>query len=79
MLNRFYSNLFLIVLFFLTHFFSLAQCAMCRAVAENTHPEIAKAINDGIIFLMIIPYLLVLLVGYLLYRYFKKHRSNVIT
>lgn len=41
---------------------ALAQCAMCKAAAEsdlqNNPNSVAKGINDGIIYLMIIPYIL---------------------
>ena len=46
-----------------------AQCAMCRASLESTGDVAqAEAINDGIVYLMIIPYVLVALVGYGVYR-----------
>lgn len=46
-----------------------AQCAMCRAALTNdTNVEQAKAVNDGIVYLMVIPYLLVALVGYFVYK-----------
>ena len=59
----------LITLFFI--FESSAQCAMCRAVLESgENQSIAEGINDGIIFLMMIPYLLVGGIGYIIYRKF---------
>lgn len=37
-----------------------AQCAMCRAVLQSeTDNSMAKGINNGIIYLMAIPYILV--------------------
>lgn len=46
-----------------------AQCSMCRAVLESeTDQSAAKGINDGILYLMIFPYLLVGGVGYFIYR-----------
>jgi hypothetical protein len=37
-----------------------AQCAMCRAVLESEEGQsTAKGINTGIIYLMVIPYLLI--------------------
>lgn len=49
-----------------------AQCAMCKAVVENGGQEMAEGINSGITYLMIFPYLLVGLLGYVLFRYKKK-------
>lgn len=54
-------------------FFAEAQCAMCRAVLQNEASQsAAKGINDGILYLMIFPYLLIGGVGYYIYRTRKK-------
>lgn len=46
-----------------------AQCAMCRAVLESDPSgQAAKGINNGIVYLMIFPYLLVGAVGYAVYK-----------
>lgn len=46
---------------------------MCRAVLENEEGQgVAKGINDGIIYLMSIPYILVFGVGFAIYwKYFR--------
>jgi hypothetical protein len=50
-----------------------AQCAMCRAVLENSEDaSVAEAVNDGIVYLMIIPYLLVAGVIFYIYRKWRK-------
>ena len=50
-----------------------AQCAMCRAVLESEEGQAtAKGINDGIVYLMAMPYILFLGFAYFLYRTFKK-------
>lgn len=52
---------------------SQAQCAMCRASLESSGDvSQAEAVNDGIIYLMIIPYLLVALIAFAVYRMFRK-------
>ena len=52
-----------------------AQCAMCRAVLESEEKGAAAAgINNGIIYLMIIPYVLIGGVGYVIYRMRQKAR-----
>lgn len=54
---------------------SQSQCAMCRAALESEESGVqAEAINDGIVYLMVIPYILVAAVGYAIYRmkYAKK-------
>ena len=61
--------LFLIVSFLQTN----EQCAMCRAVLENEEGQAAaKGINDGIVYLMSIPYIIVFSLGFFIYwKYFK--------
>lgn len=54
-------------------FSSYAQCAMCRAALGGEDNKVkAEAINDGIVYLMIIPYVLVALLGVYIYRMKKK-------
>ena len=46
-----------------------AQCAMCRAALESEESGVqAGAVNDGIVYLMIIPYVLVGAMGYAIYK-----------
>lgn len=48
---------------------SNAQCAMCRAALESEEGgQKAKAVNDGIVYLMAFPYLLVGILGYIIYK-----------
>lgn len=53
---------------------SNAQCAMCRASLESSgESQKVEAVNDGIVYLMAIPYILVGLIGVVIYRmYFGK-------
>ena len=49
-----------------------AQCAMCRAVLESEGSEAtAQGINDGIVYLMIFPYILIGGIAFFIYRSFK--------
>jgi len=46
---------------------------MCRAVLESeAGQQTAKGVNDGIVYLMIIPYVLVGGVAFLVYKKLKK-------
>lgn len=69
-----------IAIFILLMFLKLtafSQCAMCKAVVESDLANggtTAKGINNGILYLMIFPYLLLLVVGYFLYKHFKKKK-----
>lgn len=50
-----------------------AQCAMCRAALTSEGNAVkAQAVNDGIVYLMVIPYVLVAGIGYYIYRMRKK-------
>lgn len=52
---------------------SEAQCAMCRAVLESEGDGgMAKGINNGIMYLMVFPYLLVGGVLYAIYKIKQK-------
>lgn len=57
---------------------SFGQCAMCRTQLENNvsngNPGIAAGINTGILYLLIMPYLMILTLGYFWY---KSSRRNV--
>ena len=66
-----------IILFLFTVVPVEAQCAMCRAVLESEeNGQAAEGINNGIIYLMIFPYLLVAGVGYAIYRMRKKAKES---
>jgi hypothetical protein len=46
---------------------------MCKAVVESGDQGMAAGVNDGIVYLMLFPYLLVAVLAYALYRFkFKK-------
>ncbi|WP_246297039.1 hypothetical protein [Flavobacterium inviolabile] len=63
------QSVFIAVLFLAASFSASAQCAMCRAALESEEGGVkAEAVNDGIVYLMIIPYVLVGALGYAIYR-----------
>jgi len=70
------KNLFFMLSFLCSIFFSIsanAQCAMCRAALTSEGNAVkAEAVNDGIVYLMVIPYVLVAGIGYYIYRMRKK-------
>jgi len=65
-----------VLVFLVSIFFSLstnAQCAMCRAALESEGNQAkAKGINDGIVYLMVIPYILVGFVFFAVYKMYAK-------
>lgn len=73
-------RLFAIVCTLFSIFYSLpsqAQCAMCRASLESEGNTMkAEAVNDGIVYLMVIPYVLVGIVGVVVYRMYTKKKTQ---
>lgn len=61
-----------VLFLFFTCFFLLeakAQCAMCRASLQNeANQTTAEGINNGIVYLMAIPYILVASAAYAVYK-----------
>ena len=64
---------FFLIFLILSADIAFAQCSMCRAVLNSSEAqETAKGINNGILFLMSIPYLLLVFIGWKVYSIFKK-------
>jgi LPXTG-motif cell wall-anchored protein len=54
-----------------------AQCAMCRAVVESDEKQnFGTGLNNGILYLMGIPYILLMVLGFFIYRKVKADRKN---
>ncbi|SFH07026.1 hypothetical protein SAMN04487988_11564 [Algoriphagus hitonicola] len=60
---------------------SWAQCAMCRASVENNvsngDTSIGAGLNNGILYLFVMPYLIAMVIGILWYRAAKKRKSKL--
>lgn len=68
--------LFSLVFLFIS-FSASAQCAMCRAVLESeTDNSMAEGVNNGIIYLAAIPYLLMGGLIWFIYKSRKKAKST---
>lgn len=68
-------HFFFAIALLLFSFSSNAQCAMCRAAIESEgNSQKAEAINDGIVYLMVIPYVLVGAIGFAIYRMRKNKK-----
>jgi len=69
--------LFVVFVFFAFAKAYPAQCAMCRAVLESeADNSTAKGINNGIKYLMVIPYILVGGVFYFIWKSKKKEKTT---
>ena len=70
-------SLFFVLYSLFFSFSSNAQCAMCRAALESEGNKAkAQAVNDGIVYLMVIPYLLVGIIGYAVYRMYARKNTQ---
>jgi len=59
---------------------SIGQCAMCRASLQNeANKAVAEGVNDGIVYLMAIPYILVAGVFYAVYRLKQKKKEKIVS
>lgn len=58
---------------------AVAQCAMCRTQLENNvsngNPGIAAGINTGILYLLVMPYLSILIIGYFWYKSSRRNAN----
>ena len=52
-----------------------AQCAMCKAQLESSDGEVGNGINSGILYLMVIPYLLLTAIALVFFK--GKIRSSL--
>ncbi|MCR9016373.1 hypothetical protein [Aquiflexum gelatinilyticum] len=75
-----YRYLLVFLFFMMSHVSTWAQCAMCRAGIENNvsngETTIGAGLNMGILYLLIMPYTLAVVLGYLWYRNAKKRKSK---
>jgi hypothetical protein len=58
--------------------FSHAQCAMCQRSAETSLAagnNTAKGLNAGILYMMMVPYVLISVIGYWWYKNYRKSRN----
>lgn len=72
-MKKFISLLLITLLF--TSGKTFSQCAMCKAVVESGDTEVAQGLNDGIMYLMVFPYILVGGLLYFIYRYKIKSKN----
>ncbi|WP_055443751.1 hypothetical protein [Lacinutrix himadriensis] len=69
------------ILFFIFSFLFFietnAQCAMCRAVLESEDGQATAAgVNDGIVYLMAVPYILVGGIAFFIYKKFSNTNTE---
>lgn len=58
---------------------NMAQCAMCNETARTATEgknENAIALNNGILYLMVIPYIMLVTIGFLWWKYGRKKNKD---
>lgn len=72
-MHKIKSKIVVFIFLVMTLIDASAQCAMCRAVLESEEGQsTAEGVNNGIIYLMSFPYILVGGLGFLIYwKYFR--------
>ncbi len=58
---------------------SIAQCAMCNETARTATEgknKNAIALNNGILYLMVLPYIMLATIGFLWWKYGKKKKNK---
>lgn len=74
MKSKFYISIFTSFLFILN---AEAQCAMCRAVLESGGDNsTAEGMNQGIVYLMAFPYIMIAVIGFFIYKSRKKAKAE---
>ena len=75
-ISRFFNSILFFV-FLLVYQNADAQCAMCKAVVEANLKEGGSAgagLNEGILYLMAMPYVAIILFG--IFYYFQKRKNQ---
>lgn len=78
------KTLILLIMMNMSPLLSNAQCAMCKASVEKSESDAASfnqrasGLNAGILYLMVIPYLLAGVIGFYWYKSSTKERDRKI-
>ncbi|WP_318542624.1 hypothetical protein [Marixanthotalea marina] len=77
-MHKYKRKIIVLVFFLVISVQGFTQCAMCRAVLESEEGQgAAKGINDGIVYLMAFPYILIAGIGYFIYRKFYRKKPEL--
>jgi len=71
------NSLFLLFVISMSSSISFGQCVMCKALGEESANQggIGTGLNEGILFIMIIPYILIATGFYLVWKSFNKEEE----
>jgi hypothetical protein len=73
-----FKSLFVAALIFILPSLMEGQCVMCKAVAEDSASDggLGAGLNRGILYLMAVPYVLLSLLFFVIYRKWKSDSAN---
>ncbi|WP_339901786.1 hypothetical protein [uncultured Cyclobacterium sp.] len=79
-MNKYFKSLSVVLLLLIGSVQStFAQCAMCRASVENNvsngDTTVGAALNIGILYLFVAPYILLMVLGYFWYKNAKRKKG----
>ncbi len=69
---KMWRSTFLFILLLFTIHFSQAQCSVCTKTAEQLGEGPASALNNAIVYLMMMP---LLIMGFVGYRWWKREKA----
>jgi len=72
------KKILLVCLFILSNVQAFSQCAMCKSVVESNidgGSSIGSGLNDGILYLMVMPYIALAIVALVWSRYNKRQKA----
>ena len=76
------NKLFLSLVFIFYSSYIKSQCAMCKTIVESnleSGDDIGSGLNDGILYLMSAPYLVVLLFGIFYFLQKRKQKQSQVS
>lgn len=77
LVNKLQSKYLFVFCFFIVEISGYGQCAMCRASLQSeANQATAEGVNNGIVYLMALPYILVAAAFYGVYLIQKKKKEN---
>jgi hypothetical protein len=77
-MNQFQKRLLAFLILSMAHVIAFAQCAMCKGQLESTsESHVGLAVNDGILYLLALPFLMILSVSILVWNQVRKQKRQL--
>jgi hypothetical protein len=64
------------LIFLMSRFCSIAQCALCTKTAQGLDEHAAHDINNAILYLAFIPFSMMVIGGFVWYKYYRKTETQ---